>query len=124
MSQFVDGSNKGYVATSALADGVAVKLSSGNIVVATAATDKIIGITVGKVAAGETGTVRLRSATGTVKVKLGGTVAVGDRLTANGTGVLITTTTAANEVVAVAVEAGVSGDFIEAMPSLALYAIT
>lgn len=124
MSQYNESGNKGYVATAALADGLAVKIASNAVVVATAATDKIIGVTVGAIAAGETGTIRLRSAQGTMKVKLGGTVAVGDRITSNGAGALITTTTAANEVVGVALEAGVSGDFIEAMPSLNLYAIT
>ena len=124
MSQFVEGGNKGYVATSALADGLAVKISSGQVVVATAATDKIIGVTVGAIAAGETGTIRLRSAAGTMKVKLGGTVAVGNRVTSNGSGALINTTTAADEVVGVALEAGVSGDFIEVMPANHLYAIT
>lgn len=125
MSQFVEGSNKGYVALLALGDGVAVKLNgSGQIIVATAATDKIIGVTVGKVAALETGTVRLRSATGTTRVKAGGTIAVGDRLTSNGSGQAIATTTAANEVIGMAVEAGVSGDFVEMIPANTLYAIS
>ncbi len=117
MSQWNEGGSKGWVATSALADGVCVKLASGQIVIATAATDKILGVTVGAVVAGETGNVRLRSAQGTMKVKLGGTVAVGDSVTANASGVCITTVTAANQVVGQAVEAGVSGDFIEVMCS-------
>lgn len=125
MSQFVEGSTKGYIATAALGEGIAVKLSSGNVVVATAATDKIIGVTQGgAVAAGETATIRLRSATGTVKLKAGGTIAVGDRLTSNATGQAIATTTAANEVIGFAIEAGVSGDFVEAIPANTLYAIT
>lgn len=124
MSQFVEGGNKGYVATAALADGVIVKISSGQVVIAAAATDKFIGVTVGKAAIGETCTVRLRSASGTMKVKSGGTVAVGDRVTSNGSGVAITTTTAANEVLGIALEAASSGDFFEVMPSCSLYAIT
>lgn len=124
MSQYNEDGNKGYVATAAIADGLCVKLSSGNVVVATAATDKIIGVTVGAVAAGETGTIRLRSAAGTMKVKLAGTVTVGARLTSNGAGALIATTTAADEVVCIAMEAGVSGDFIEAMPATNVYAIS
>lgn len=124
MSQQNEGSAKGYVATAALAEGLAVKISAGNVVVATAATDAIIGITQGKYAAGETASIKLRSGSGTVKVKLGGTVTVGAKLTSNGTGALIATTTAANEVIGVALEAGVSGDFIEAMPANFLYAIT
>lgn len=116
MSQFVDGGNKGYVATAALADGVIVKISSGQVVIATAATDKFIGVTVGAIAAGETGTIRLRSAAGTMKVKAGGTIAVGDKLTSNGSGVAIATVTSGNEILGMALEAGASGDFVEVMP--------
>lgn len=125
MSQQNEGSAKGYVATAALLEGYAVKIASGQVVVATAATDKIIGVTQGKYAIGETASIKLRNGNGTVKVKLGGTVAVGDRLTSAADGRLITTTTAANEVVGVALEAGVANDFIEAAPAgFTLYAIT
>lgn len=125
MSQQNEGNAKGYVATAALSEGYAVKLSSGQAVVATAATDKIVGVTQGKYAAGETASVKLRNASGTVLCKLGGTVAVGDRLTSDSTGKFVTTTTAANEVVAVALEAGVSGDLVEAAPAgFTLYAIS
>jgi hypothetical protein len=125
MSQQNEGSSKGYLATAALLEGYAVKLASGNVVVATAATDKIIGVTQGKYAAGETASVKLRNGNGTIKVKLGGTVAVGDRLTAAADGRLVATTTAANEVVAVALEAGVANDFVEAAPAgFTLYAIS
>lgn len=124
MSQSNAGISKGYKATAALGEGIAVKISSGEVVVATAATDKIIGVTMSACAAGETVSVRLRSSTGTMKVKAGGTIAIGDRLTSNGSGQLIATTTAANEVVGVAIEAGASGDFVEAMPALTLYAVS
>lgn len=124
MSQFVEGSNKGYVATAALADGIIVKLASGNVVVSAAATNKFIGVTVGAIAAGETGTIRLRSTAGTLKVKTGGTIAVGDRVTSDAAGKAVATTTAADEVLGMALEAGVTGDFIEVMPSLTLYAIS
>ena len=116
MSQFVEGSNKGYVANAAIGRGIAVKISSGQVVVATAATDKIIGVTVDKAAALETATVRLRSAAGTAVGKAGGTIAVGDKVTANGSGQLITTVTAGNEIVGMAVEAALSGDLFEFMP--------
>lgn len=115
MSQFNEGNSKGWIATAALGDGVIVKLASGQVVVATAATDKIIGVTVGSVAAGGTANIKLRSGAGTIKVKAGGTVAVGDRLTTNGSGLAIATTTAGNEIIGQALEAGVSGDFIEAL---------
>jgi hypothetical protein len=125
MSQQNEGSAKGYVATAALLEGYAVKLSSGQAVVATAATDKIIGVTQGKYAAGETASIKLRNGSGTVKVKLGGTVAVGDRLTATTDGRLIATTTAANEVVGFALEVGAANDFVEAaLAGFVLYAIS
>lgn len=117
MSQQNEGNSKGYVATAAINEGLAVKIASGQAVVATAATDAIIGITQGKYAAGETASIKLRSGAGTVKVKIGGTVAVGAKLTSNASGALITTTTTGNEIVAIALEAGASGDFIEAMPA-------
>ena len=124
MSQYNAGGDKGYVATAALGDGVIVKIASGEVVVAAAATDKFIGVTVGAVGAGETANVRLRSAEGTIKVKAGGTVAVGDYVTSNASGQAVTATAAAagavptSEVLGVAVEAGVSGDLIEVMPAI------
>jgi hypothetical protein len=116
MSQSVHANSKGYVATAALGEGIAVKISSGQVVVATAATDKIIGVTMNKVAAGETASVHLRSAAGTMKVKAGGAVAVGDYVTSNGTGQSITTVTAGNQIIGMALEAGALNDFIEVMP--------
>jgi len=124
MSQQNEGNAKGYVSTAAINEGVAVKIVSGEVVMATAATDKIIGFTQHKAGAGETVSVKLRSGAGTVKVRAGGTVAVGDRLTSDTTGRSITTTTAANEVIGFALEAGAVNDFIEVMPSIGLYAIS
>ena len=124
MSQQNEGNAKSYTANVAIGEGLAVKLSGGKAVIATAATDKIIGVTQSKAAAGEPVSIKLRSGAGTVKVKISGTVAIGDRLTASTDGTLVATTTAANEVVGVALEAGAAGDFIEAMPSLNLYAIS
>lgn len=116
MSQFVTGGNKGYVANGAIARGIGVKISSGKIVVATAATDKIIGVTVDKAADQETATVRLRSADGTAIGKAGGAIAVGDKVTVNGSGQLIATVTAGNEIVGMALEQAASGDYFEFMP--------
>lgn len=115
MSQFNAGPEKGYEANVDIATGLAVKLSSGKVVPAAAATDAIIGVTNGGVKAGQIANVRVRSAAGTAKVKLGGTVAVGDKVTSNASGALIATTTTGNEVVGQALEAGVSGDIIEVM---------
>jgi hypothetical protein len=107
MSQQNEGNAKGYVCGAAdLAEGVAVKIAIvsnvATVVIATAATDKIIGVTQGKYKVGEAASVKLRSGAGTVKVKLGGTVTLGARVTANGSGLLIATTTAADEVVGMA----------------------
>lgn len=119
MSQFNASAEKGYVAAAAIADGILVKLNgSSQITPATAATDAIIGVTDGAVASGLVGNVRLRSAQGTVKIKAGAAVAVGAKVTSNGTGRGITTTTAGNEVVGLAIEAAAAdGDLFEAIPS-------
>ncbi len=121
MSQFNTSGSKGYTATAALTDGVIVKLSAGNVVVATAGTDLSIGVTVGSAAIGTVANIRLRSAEGTSKVQAGGTIAVGDAVTATAAGKALTTVTAGNQVFGYALEAGVSGDFIEVMPSTAKY---
>lgn len=121
MSQYNAAAEKGYVATAAITDGAVLKLVSGNVVVATAGTDIAIGAAVGDAAAGTVATVRLRSSQGTCKVKAGGTVAVNDAVTATAGGSVITTTTAGNQIFGYALEAGVTGDFIEVMPSMAKY---
>lgn len=52
---------------------------------------------------------------GRVKVKLGGTVAAGDKLTSNGSGLAITTTTDTNNFGLIALEDGVANDIIDAL---------
>lgn len=124
MSQFSESSVRAFPATAAHVRGHAVKFSSGNIVVATAATDKIIGTIATDNDAGQDAHVRLRSAEGTAIGLAGGTIAVGDRVTATTDGTLIATTTAADEVVGMAIEAAASGAEFEFMPALNKYAIT
>jgi hypothetical protein len=124
MSQFSESSVRAFPATVAHVRGHAVKFSSGNIVVATAATDKIIGVIDVDNDAGQDAHVRLRSAEGTAIGLAGGTIAVGDRVTATTDGTLIATTTAADEVVGMALEAAASGAEFEFMPALNKYAIT
>lgn len=125
MSQSQHSGERGYTAVAALGNGVCVKLNAAkNLVVATAATDRIIGTTYGAALAGDVATVRLRNASGTSKVKLGGTVAVGDPVTSSATGTLVTATAAiagavpAAEVVGYALEAGVVGDEVEILNAL------
>lgn len=121
MSQFNASGSRGYVANIATANGVIVKLSSGKVVIATAGTDKSIGVTENSAAAGETASIRLRSAQGTIKVVAGGTIAVGDAVTATTAGKALVTTTAGDQILGYALEAGASGDFVEVMPSTAKY---
>jgi hypothetical protein len=75
----------------------------------TAATDALVGITqlVGADAAGDRVDLVLA---GAVKVTYGGTVAKGDRLTSDASGRAITTTTAGNKVLGIALKDGVVGD--------------
>jgi hypothetical protein len=128
MPRYRDGGLMGFISTNDLsttAIGSIVKIDSSNapsnIVLAAAGTDKSIGVLVDQPLAGQTGTVRLRSAAGTLFVKLGGTVAVGDAITSNASGAGIVTVTAGDEVLGRALQAGVSGDVIEILPFLGKY---
>jgi hypothetical protein len=84
--------------------------AEGQVVVATAATDKILGVSnqVG-FPANDTGDYITE---GEAEVTCGGVVAIGDYLTSNATGQAIATTTAGNVVRAIALQAGVAGDVI------------
>lgn len=117
MSQYNASGHKSWKATAALGKGVAVKLSSGEVVAATAGTDVVIGVTASAVDAGGPADVRLRSAAGTAVVKAGGTVAVGDAVTATTGGAVITTVTANDQIIGYALEAAVSGDLFEVLLS-------
>lgn len=93
-----------------------VKLNSSRQVILTAAaTDQLLGVVANVPDAGTNAPVDVcvRNAEGTFKVQCGGTVAVGDRLTSDAAGKAITTVTAGNEVLGIAVEAGVAGQVIE-----------
>jgi hypothetical protein len=63
--------------------------------------------------AGATVSFAHRNGQGSFKVKLGGTVAVGDNLTAGTGGLAVKTTTSGNVVFGTALHAGVSGDVVE-----------
>ncbi len=84
--------------------------ADGQVAVAAAATDKLLGISnqVGFAANDTSEYVAL----GEAKLKLGGTVALGDPLTSDASGQGITTSTAGNRVGAIALQAGVIGDVI------------
>lgn len=127
MSKYNASGHKGYISTADIAKAVLVKLSSGQVVVATAATDKVIGVTTQAASAGEIVDVRLLSAQGTSKYTAGGTVAVGDLLVATTAGKVVTATQATagaqptGVVVGRALEAAASGDEFEAEIAHFLY---
>jgi hypothetical protein len=83
--------------------------SSGEVVRANAATDNIVGVLQNKPRSGASATVGV---SGVSKVKLGGTVAIGDAITTDSAGKGIATTTSGNTIAGRALAAGVSGDII------------
>lgn len=121
MSQSQYSGSKGFKATAALGRGILVKLSAGEVVVATAATDAIIGVTENSCEAGEVVSVRLLSSGGTAQMKAGGTVSAGAVLTADADGEAVAATQAlagaqpTTVAVGRALEAGVDNDIIEVL---------
>lgn len=101
-----------------------VKKSSGNVILATAGTDKLFGV-ISKVApSSSTGSpvgVHVRNASGTYKVVAGGTISEGDAITATTGGVAITTTTSGDQILGYADQAAVTGDIFEYLPSTGKY---
>lgn len=119
---YVEDSFKTWITGAAdIPAGSAVKLVANKIVLATAATDVILGVIEVAAKIGKPIDVHLRSAAGTATIKLGGTVAAQAAVTANGSGVGITTTTAGDQIIGYALEGGTTGKFIEIMPSTAKY---
>ena len=117
--------SKGFVATAALTKGELVKLSSGEVVVATAATDAIIGVTENACEAGEVVSVRLLNAGGTAKIEAGtGGWTVGQFITSDGNGHGVDTTTAGNLIVGIALKAADAGDLAEVMLTCFQYSTT
>lgn len=106
------------VETAAIGPYLIVKAGTAamSCVVATAATDKLLGTSdelstpVGDVCDVAVGSVP--------KVTLGGTVAAGDALTSNGSGQAIATTTTGNRIIGYAETPGVSGDVITYLRAL------
>jgi hypothetical protein len=122
MSHYVEGNLKTFtVGASDIPQGTLVKLSSGKVVAAAAATDVIIGVVNSKAYANGVIDVYLRSAHGTASVLAGGTIAVNDAVTSNASGQGITTTTAGNQIVGYALEAATVGKFVEVLPVTAKY---
>ena len=100
-----------FKANGALVKSTLVKLDTteGQVVQATAATDEVIGVTTVDAASGQSVAVQEDQI---ARVKLWGTVAIGDKLTATTGGVAITTVTAGNKSFGIALKAGLTGEFI------------
>ena len=95
-----------------IAKGKAVKMGTDekHVAKATAATDKVVGLCMGDVAAADDACEVAMF--GGAKGLLGGVVAAGDFLVADANGALVATTTANDKVIAQALEAGVADDLI------------
>jgi hypothetical protein len=109
-----------FIATADLTGkaGYAVALdgsNAGQVVLANAQTNKAIGILLVEGIAGQRVTVLLSNGQGTAAAVYGGTVAIGDALTPDSTGKLIATVVAADQIVARAKVAGLTGETHEVL---------
>ena len=88
--------------------------TDGTLILASAATDKFVGVLQNKPAVGAAGIVRF---IGTTKVIAGGTINPGDLVTANSDGKVVATTTTKDRVLGTAIlkAACSSGDIIEVL---------
>lgn len=116
MANYVDGSYGSYEAGADLTGKqyhVVKTDANGKVVLATAASDAILGVleTVGK--SGETVSVAFLNGSGTYKVKAGGTIAKDAYLTTNASGQAVATTTVGNRVFGRAVTSAVANDVVE-----------
>lgn len=91
--------------------------SAGKVNLASAGTDVSLGVLYNKPKTGEAAEVLMRNSAGTGKVIIGGTVTLGAALTANASGKAIATTTAGDQILGYALEAGSADDIIEFMPT-------
>lgn len=92
--------------------------AKGVVTIASAATHKVMGTIVNKpqAGAGQNIEVQMPHGGGTGKVIAGGTIAIGDKLTADSAGKAVATTTQNNYVFGVALQEGDADDVIEYMP--------
>lgn len=87
--------------------------ANGKVVLASAATDKLIGVLDNTPEANDTADVVLRNGQGTFKVIAGGTISKDAYLTTDASGKAVATTTSGNHVFGQAVRAAVAGDIVE-----------
>jgi uncharacterized protein DUF2190 len=116
-----EGLTKNLLAGAAIAKNRIVKFGAdqNHVIQGAAATDKLIGVAdnIGADAAEDRIDVIME---GIALVTYGGTVTCGDMLTSDATGRAVSTTTAANRVIGVAMDDGVVGDIgsVRISPSL------
>lgn len=89
--------------------------ASGNVEVAEGATDLILGVLQNKPDTGEAALYRF---SGTSKVKAGGSIAIGDWVTTDSSGLAVATTTDGNIVIGRALEAADANDIFEVQLSI------
>lgn len=121
MSHFTDGGFKSFQAAQDIPAYTAVKLSGKQIVPATSPSDVILGTIHADVKANWTIDVRLRNTDGTANIKLSGTVAANDPVTTDGSGLGVKATTAGNQIIGYALEAGVAGAVIEVLSTMSKF---
>lgn len=128
MATFTEGN---YLSRTAGADLSAkqyylVKLDSSNeVVLAAAATDKILGVLSNAPTDGETAVVRLINSNGTFKVKTAASnISQGARLTSDASGLAVATTTTGDVVFGRALLASVASDIAEYLCDDDVYAAT
>ena len=104
-----------FLAAAAIAKGKVVKTGADaeHVAVASAATDKSIGILQTATNAAED--VAEVAVMGGAKALAGGTIAVGDLVTADSNGALVATTTGNDRVMGIALSAAVSGDIFDVL---------
>lgn len=113
MSQSVRDFDKSFKADAAITQYAILKITTTGVDVATADTDKIVGVAQYAAAAGENVTVRIA---GTSKIVSSGSIVAGDQIVATTAGKGVTTTTDKKIVVGRALEAGTtSGDICEVL---------
>lgn len=122
MSNYTVGNNKSFKANADLSakQFYIVKLDTDGVgvVLASAASDFVLGTLDNKPTSGMTASVSLRSSAGTHKVVLGGTVsAIGGKLVADSAGKAVVSTNAGDHMIGYALQTGSAGDIIEYMPS-------
>lgn len=118
MSQSVDGKNKTLIAAadySAKQYHIMKVVTAGTATIASAATDFLVGVLQNEPKANEGAEVSLISGGGTCKVIAGGSISVGDALTADSNGQAVATTTTGNYLIGRALEAADAGDIIEVL---------